>query len=250
MITPAPPLLDARHALFLDVDGTLIDLAPTPDAVVVPVDLPRLLNDVHAALGGALALVSGRDAAALARLLPGLRAPALASYGAESPLWPVVTCDSPAAARIACAAGVRAHAGTLLEEKSSGLALHWRTAAVPAAAQSSLTALAEHTAAEHGARVVHGHCVAEVVFSGWSKSRAVAHAVRVIPFSGRLPVMVGDDVPDQEAMRVAIKAGGFGIAIGPGAFTDAARFALRNPATVRYWLRRSLGELTTGGTIA
>lgn len=250
MMLPAPALLDKRHALFLDVDGTLIELAPTPEAVVVPADLATLLNALHEAFAGALALVSGRDAAALARLLPGLRVPVLASYGAESPLWPMEECTLPEGARAACAAGMRAHVGAFLEEKSTGLALHWRTAAEPGAAQSALTALAAQVAADHAARVVHGHCVAEVVFSGWNKSRALEQALRMAPFSERVPVMVGDDVPDQAAMRVALEGGGFGVAVGREAITDAARFALLDPAAVRRWLRRSLAKLTTQGTTA
>ena len=238
---PAPPEtgVDAGWALFLDVDGTLLDIACHPDDVHVE---PRLHDDLarlHANLGGALALLSGRRLSQLDALFGWTHNVAAGLHGAELrvPDGSVrITGDDDAFAqvRLRAAALVAATRGVVLEDKGLALGLHYRHA--PAArdaaeriAQSLLQDAGDHYALQRGDHVF------EVKPAGMDKGRALAALMRDAPFRGRTPWMLGDDLTDEDAFRHANASGGISVIVGSRRPTDA-HYALDDPAAVRAWL--------------
>ncbi len=245
MRPPSFPLLPplSRIALLLDLDGTLIDLAARPDAVIVPPSLPGTLRRLSERLGGALAVVSGRTVEAVAGLLAGLDIAIAGEHGAalrrageerlERPPLPLV----PGGWRVAAARLAAAHPGVLLEEKPHGFVLHFRGS--PEAGQAIAEALAPMLDG-----VLDGQAANFVVFPsamawevrprGVTKATAVHALLAAPPFAGRMPVFVGDDVTDEDGIRAAREAGGFGFRVDE-TFGDAAG--------VRAWLDHLAGEL-------
>lgn len=223
--------LPERAALFLDLDGTLIDLAPTPDAVVVPQGLPAVLRGLRARLYDALAIVSGRPIAQIDALLPGAAFAVAGEHGGAiraTPEGPVVRAHAPPlpqdwvdhAERL-----VAAHPGSILERKASSLVLHYRLApqaglVFKAAVDMMLTSSAKHF-------VAASHMAWEIKPVGIDKGRAVDALMAGAPFAGRVPVFIGDDVTDEDGMRAARAYGGLGLRVAEH-FTDAAG--------VRAWL--------------
>jgi trehalose 6-phosphate phosphatase len=238
---PAPPRLRAADiALFLDVDGTLLEIEREPGAVHVPDRLCRILADLQAATAGALALVSGRSLDQLDRLFSPLRLSAAGLHGLERRnLGRGVERAAPdpailARARARLAAFAEATAGVLLEDKGLTLALHYRNA--PAAAPAAI-ALAEAAAAEsEGTLVVlRGKMVCELKPPGADKGRAIAAFMAEPPFAGRRPVFAGDDLTDEAGFATINRMGGISIRIGDGAPT-AATFAHADVTAVQSWL--------------
>lgn len=234
------PEIEAGWALFLDLDGTLLDIAPEPDAVRVPAALPRSLASLSARLGGALAVVSGRARDTVDRLLAPLVAPGGFGHGAElrdaagrlggdhvMPAPPTAW-----AARLADLAA--AHPGLLLERKPHGLALHYRAAphhrATALAAMEALLAEAPQDFA-----LLPAHMAYELRPRSATKARAVAALMAAPPFQGRRPVFVGDDVTDEDGMDAARRLGGLGLHVGRD-FTGG-------PAEVRAWIARAAARL-------
>lgn len=229
----APLSRDA--AVFLDIDGTLVDLAATPDAVIVPAYLPGLLRRMAALRGGALALVSGRALADIDVMFgPGLAV--AAEHGAilrnaAGQIFKTAT-ESPALASLKgqLRAAVAAHPGALLEEKRFGLAIHWRGAPGFAA---SLTALATALAAPHPGLVLQpAHEALEIRVRGPGKDGALETFMHTPPFVGRLPVFIGDDLTDEPAIARATALGGRGLHV--------SRDFTGGPAAIRSWLVASL----------
>lgn len=231
----------SADCLLLDLDGTLLDIAERPDAVVVPPGLPALLEAVRDWLAGALALVSGRPIEELDRLLAPARTAAAGVHGAElrwSPEAPVERRPAPAsleAARRFLAAAALPE-GVLVEDKGAALALHWRRAAGrPERLVGRLLALA---AASGGAlEAMPGKAVLELRAAGTDKGAAVAALLARPPFAGRRPVVVGDDRTDLDAFAVVERAGGIALAVGPVPPGDRPA-AFAGPAAVRAWLAR------------
>ena len=233
---------DGLWSLFLDVDGTLLDIAATPEAVVVPAELPGVLVRLGDALGGALALVSGRPIGELDRLFAPMILPAAGEHGAEfrraagEPVEAATPPASLAPLRRRLAMAVEAVAGARLEVKRTGLVVHYRQA--PGAGRR-LRRLVDEAVADHGAEVVvqPGKMVVEIRRAAVSKGRAVATFMRRAPFAQRQPLFVGDDAADREAFAAARAAGGAGAAVGPE-HADAADWTFESPAAVRAWLAR------------
>ena len=233
-----PPLPDARAALFLDLDGTLIEIAPRPDAVVVPPELPALLQRLARGLDGAVAIVTGRGLAVAQALTqsPGLafayehgsviEAASLGIPPQPEPLGP------PADWRQAAAEFVAARPGLLLEEKKYGFVLHFR--AVPERGADA-TAFLQAMAANSDFQVIPAHAAAELRPKGSDKGSAVAWLMRHPPFAGRVPLFIGDDVTDEDGMRVCRAQGGEG-------FRVPERFPA-GPADVLRWLEALAGQL-------
>jgi len=225
---PAPE----RLALLLDFDGTLVEIAPRPEAVVVPAGLPALLARLAARLGGALAVVSGRPLGDLDRFLPGLPAALAGEHGgvfrmspAAAPCRPDLP-DPPAAWRAAAAHLAACHPGVLYEPKARGFVLHYR--AVPELADPLRAALAALiTPRDADFALLPSHMAWEVRPRGADKGSAVAKLLAAPAFHGRLPVFIGDDVTDADGMRAARAAGGVGLFVAE-TFGD--------PAGVRRWL--------------
>ena len=229
---------DDDWALFLDVDGCLLDFADAPDRVVVPLGLRERLFSLSLRLGGALALVSGRSLQSLDDLFWPLRLPAAGMHGVErrSQARLVHAPKADLALRRLCAeAGVLAlrHPGAIVENKHAGFALHWRAAP---AAEAALRGFAEAAVAElPGHRLQLGDHVAEVVPAGGDKGRAIEDFLAEAPFAGRFPVYAGDDLTDEAGFRAINARDGASVLVG-GRGDSAARFGLRDPAEVRAWL--------------
>ena len=224
-----PPF--ARAALLLDLDGTLLDIAPTPDSVQVPPTLPDTLRRLSTGLGGALAIISGRTVAEVDALL-NAAAPAVAGEhggalrrapGAalERPTLPA----APQAWRDAAQRLIAAHPGALLEHKPRGFVVHYRLA--PEAGPALHAALAALLGDQAAFDLMPAHMAWEVRPRGADKGTAVAALLRAAPFAGRLPVFIGDDVTDRDAIAAAAALGGTGMLVAD---------AFGTPAGVRAWL--------------
>ncbi len=225
------PDLPPRAALLLDMDGTLIELAATPDAVIVPPGLTATLHRLRAGLGDALAIVTGRPIAQVDALLGDAPYAVAGEHGGAirhapdaEPLRPTLPRLPPAALATAEAA-IAAHPGALLERKAHGLVLHYRQAP---AAEAALRATAEAIATA-GFTVMASSMAWEIKPLGTDKGSAVSTLMAQPPFHGRTPVFIGDDVTDQDGIRAARALGGLGLWV-PEAFGE--------PADVRAWLER------------
>jgi trehalose 6-phosphate phosphatase len=244
----APPPLAADAALFLDFDGTLVPLAPRPQDVHVPARLPELLGVLHATLDGALAVISGRPIADLDGLLSPLRLPAAGLHGAEVRSGSGSMIESryavpPASLRGAAHALVDVHPGLLLEEKAAGFALHYRARPeLEALCKATLrTALGETGDAATRWQLIDGHAVVELKQRGISKGSALRSLMESVPFSGRRPVYIGDDVTDEDGIAAAQDAGGIGVRVGPAA-TLALHRLPDSPAVIA-WLEQGAASL-------
>ena len=225
----APPACPgpAAWALFLDFDGTLIDLAATPDTVVVPSRLRPVLAACAGAFGGAVALVSGRPIAALDALLDPLRLPAAGLHGLERRL-PDGTVEHAAhrgpglpGLRTRLEALVREDGRLLLEDKESSLALHFRRAPER---ERAMRALVADAAPRHdGYEVLHGKMVVEVKPAHANKGDAIARYLETPPFAGRRPVFAGDDVTDEDGFDAVNRLGGISVKVGAGESRAACR---------------------------
>jgi trehalose 6-phosphate phosphatase len=232
-----PPLDPDRHALFLDFDGTFVDFAPHPDAIALRPGSIELLHRVSRRLGGALAVISGRRVADLDRFLAPLQLPACGVHGQEfRPLPGDLRLRFPSPqleqARHRLAATIAPDDPILLEDKESALVLHFR-------ARPEQQGRAERLAREAVAGLsdlyaLRGHAIYEIRERGVSKADALRLFADAPPFSGRLPVFVGDDTTDEDGFLAAAAAGGFGVKAGPGA--TAAEWRLPDVAAVHNWL--------------
>ena len=228
----------APWALFLDFDGTLIDLATTPDAVVVPPKLRAILSGCIAAFDGAVAIVSGRPIAALDALLDPLRLPAAGLHGLEQRM-PDGTLERAARrGRGLTALRTRLHslaqedARLIVEDKGSSLALHFRRAPER---EHELREFVTGAATPHnGHHVMHGKMVLEVRPTHADKGTAVARFLETPPFAGRRPVFAGDDVTDEDGFAVVNRIGGISVKVGTG--ESEATFRVPDVDTLHDWL--------------
>jgi trehalose 6-phosphate phosphatase len=234
----APPPLDRDWALFLDVDGCLLDFGTTPDGVVVTAGLREQLATWAERLDGALALVSGRSLAQLDRLFAPLRLPAAGLHGLErrhgkhrsDPLAIPTELIAIYAQALRLA---DAWPGIFIEDKGAALALHWRRA--PDAGQT-LTAFASAALPRlPGYRLQRGDHVVELRPAAADKGSAIAAFLDEAPFAGRVPVFAGDDLTDESGFAVVNTHGGLSVLVG-GRGHSAATHALPDPAAVRAWI--------------
>jgi len=231
-----------KAAIFLDFDGTLVDLAPTPDAIHIPDDLTDLLDALLEFTSGATALVSGRAAGDLARHLSSFQGVIVGGHGAEwrngNGVEPRVDVNFDHLDRMVRTARAfeQAHRGTLVETKPTGLVLHYR--ANPDLA-GVVTEFAGRLAQDHDGFEHHPAKMAiEVRPEGVGKDAALLDLMALDPFEGRTPVMFGDDTTDEPALHWAQSQGGLGIKVGEG--DSVARHRLSAPTDVRQFLRRWL----------
>ncbi|MBS0562200.1 MAG: trehalose-phosphatase [Proteobacteria bacterium] len=229
VLTALPPF--ARAALLLDLDGTLLDLAPTPDSVVVPDGLRGDLRALRGRLGDAVAVVTGRPIAQVDALLADAPFAVAGEHGGairHAPGDPVARAplrDPPpewleAGRRIAAA-----HPGALFEPKSRGFVLHYRLA--PQAGAPMRAALDALLDGAEGFALMAAHMAWEVKPLGADKGTAVRGLMAAPPFRGRLPIFIGDDVTDEDGMAVAREMGGAGLRV---------QDAFGAPQAVRDWL--------------
>lgn len=230
-------------ALFLDFDGTLVEIAPTPDSVRPAPGLPALLLRLQERLGGALAVVTGRPVEAVDRFL-GLRGLAVAGlHGRDRRLADGRRLREPvdgaavALARERLQAAARRLPGTLIEDKGESVSLHYRQA--PEAAEAAGAEARAIEAASGGAlRLLPGKMVVELVPAGFDKGRAVELLMELPPYAGRTPVFVGDDVTDEAGFAAVSRLGGLGIRVGEAAGTGA-RALLADVPALHAWLARA-----------
>ena len=233
-----------RVALFLDVDGTLLDLACRPDEVVVPARVVPILTRLQTVLAGALALVSGRAIRQIDALFAPLRLPCAGVHGSERRdcngqthyLAPdaVSRLD---AARASLSLFVAAEPGLLLEDKGSSLAVHFRARPELAAAVHAELETAVSLSGE-GFRIQESVLVREIVPALAHKGDAVEAFLAEPVFAGRMPVFVGDDVTDLDAFAAVERHGGRAIAVGS---RMSASWRLPSPTAVIDWLDLVVG---------
>lgn len=239
------PTACAHWALFLDLDGTLLDFAATPDAVraspALIVDLSRLYD----VLGGAIAIVSGRTIAGIDQLLSPLRLPAAGQHGAELRLAPSHAIEIAATMTVArhwhdrLAALVRNHPGVLIENKGLAIAVHFRNAHP---AETPIRDTLVDLVLEDPRFVLQGgKFVWELRPRNHDKGTALRRLMSVEPFAGRIPVVLGDDSTDEDAFAAARALGGQVIRIGNSGHGDAT---LADPAAAREWLHSCAEALT------
>ena len=227
---------------MLDLDGTLLDIAPTPDSVRVEAGLVDALVAIRAALGGALAAVTGRPIGQVDGLMPGVFHAVAGEHGGAIRPGPeaeevrVALPDAPVAWLSEAEAAVARYPGALLERKRRGFVMHYRGA--PEAGEA-LRAVADGMVADGAAFQVMPALMAwEIRPIGADKGSAVRALMGQAPFAGRVPVFIGDDVTDEEGMAVAREIGGAGLRV------DAA---FGSAAGVRAWLAASATALSGGG---
>ena len=234
---PPPGLLDSA-ALFLDFDGTLVELADTPDAIAVSPALAPMLERIRRRLDGRLAIVSGRSLADLERHLPMHGIAFSGSHGLELqladgtrlPLSVPIGLDE---AREKVEAFAAAADGLIVEEKPAGIALHYRQAPRQAErADAFMSALAR----KRGFSIQRGAMVVELRPEGATKGDALKAFMTEPEFQGARPVFVGDDLTDEHAFAAAAALGGAGILVGPPR-DSAASYRLESVAAVAAWLR-------------
>lgn len=240
------PVLDFRtDALLLDIDGTIVDIALTPEAVKVPGPLKLHLSQVREKLGGALALISGRTLAAIDELFAPVKFVAVGCHGAELRLSPDGKLEQVAPLLTSAEKAAFAEIGKLnplirVEDKHYTLAIHYRR--VPQL-ENELFGWVNNKLGSIGAdlEVICGKAVIEIKSPGFNKGTGLEHIMQQALFSGRRPIYFGDDTTDEDAFAVLPQFHGVGISVGrllPGAQRCVAR-----PALVRDWLGRlSKGE--------
>ena len=235
----------AVHGFFLDIDGTLVDIADTPDRVSADPQLLDTVRSLHGAAGGALALISGRTVASVDALFAPLRLPIAGQHGAERRDAAGVTHYHPhcAAQLDALRRRVTEWAvglpGLLVEDKGMSLAVHYRQAPQLAGeVRRVLRECIERTGGAFGLQP--GKMVLEVRPAGKDKGTAIAEFMSEPPFSGRIPVFVGDDITDEHGFAVVNHLGGHSVKVGPG--PSAARWRMHDVAAVRTGLAGRRGR--------
>lgn len=226
-------------ALFLDLDGTLLDFAVHPDAVRVPPELRKLLLATRQRLHGALAILSGRSLQSIDALLD---IPDLVASGVHGAQWRDGAGASgllgamPATTRERAARLLRAYPGTMLEDKHTSLALHYRGNPAAARAIEAIAADLVHAlGTDH--ELQRGDHVIEIKPCGVDKGLALARIMRLPAFRGRQPWMLGDDQTDEHAFAEVNACDGVSVLVG-NARSTLARYRLPDPAAVRDWLAK------------
>jgi len=237
---PRPPLdLLQGASLFLDFDGTLVDIAPTPDAVEVSAELRDLLTLLHERLGGRVAILTGRASCEVARMIDPISLAIGGHHGLETRLpgqpsdleRPAVLDDLLAELR----RFEHDHPGVLVEEKPLGIALHFRGAPD---AEVLCRAAVEQAAQRSGLEVQARKMLFELKPRGPNKGEALRRLMDEPPFAGSVPVFLGDDLTDEPAFAAAQDLGGAGVLIGDRTPT-AANYGLPSVQDALQWLEQA-----------
>ncbi|QFU17767.1 trehalose-phosphatase [Microvirga thermotolerans] len=233
------PEAEESWALFLDFDGTLVDIVERPEAVFVDPALPGILAELETRLGGALAIVSGRPISFLDRRLGGHRFDIAGLHGLEHRIGgQLFLCDPDEHPRLRemvdRLAGVfSSKPGILIEDKGCSVAIHWRLAPIErdfvhATVHAALEALGSDY------RVQFGKAVAEILPAAAGKGKVIEKFLVQPPYRGRRPIFIGDDLTDENGFRAVNALGGYSVRIGPG--ETVARERLGSPAELRHSL--------------
>jgi trehalose 6-phosphate phosphatase len=240
MLQANEPPLPQTACVFLDVDGTLLELTDTPFATYADDDLKSLLGRVALRLHGALALVSGRSIEYLDALFAPLNLPIAGLHGVErrSASGKLerggIDPSHLDRARATLGALVAGHPGTLLEDKGRTVAVHFRLAPhAEAVVRQSVTGILGQLGAGYHAQ--DGNMMIEIKPRGFSKGAAIGAFMREAPFAGRVPVFLGDDLTDLDGFSVVESHGGISIGVGERV---KGKYQLEGPTAVRAWLAR------------
>lgn len=248
---PVPHLLVphlGETAVLLDIDGTLLDLAPTPREAWVPPGLAKTLNGLIGKTGGALALVSGRSLNDIDLIFAPEQYPAIGGHGAEMRLAAdgeaVVTAqplDRELKRRLAAIA--RLSPGILLEDKGYSLALHYRLAPHAEKAIFEAISLIRADLPDASIEVLPGKCVYEIKHAGFTKATGVRELMARAPFCGRRPLFIGDDVTDESVFAIMPEFEGLAFSVGNRVRGVDGHFDA--PSDVREFLARLLVDENT-----
>jgi trehalose 6-phosphate phosphatase len=236
-------IAESDIALFLDVDGTLVEIAQSPESVRVPASLRNTLDLASERVSGALALISGRKLGDLDQLFAPSIFPAAGQHGFErrdysgNLILPLVDLTRLETARNHLVALVQRHPGLLLEDKGSGLALHYRNAPhLEASLRQLMNELLICAAPQF--ELKPGKFVFELTPAGYSKRTAIEAFMQEEPFVGRTPVFVGDDITDEDGFAAVNALGGYSIRVGADkSVHTAAKFHFASVSAVVAWLR-------------
>jgi len=237
------PEQGANLAYFLDVDGTLLSIAASPELAVPTGALCELLMGLARACEGALALVSGRPLRELDRMFTPQRFPTAAQHGAELrfPDGRVTWWETHLPALHAIGAKLRKLAASdariRIEDKGLAIAVHFRSA--PQLGKRLAPAMLEMLAPYPTLRLQPGKCVLEVCAADSGKGRAVENFMHHPPFAGRKPVYIGDDLTDESGFTAVNNLNGVSIKVGSEA--TVAQYRLPDPSAVRAWLGKRMG---------
>ena len=232
-------ILCPSSALFLDFDGTLVDLAPRPDAVIVPLGLVGTLQVLNDYLDGALALISGRPIEQIDGYLRPLHLPVAGVHGAErrsgdGDITLVATHPLQRVEEAAAALTAR-HPQLRIENKRGSVALHYRQAPeLEALCLQTMQAAVEDSP---GLTLLRGKMVVEAKPGGASKARAIEAFLQEAPFAGRVPVFVGDDCTDEVGFAAVQRMRGLGVKVGAGASVAWQR--IESPVALRDQLQQA-----------
>ncbi len=237
------PLDSKMHALFLDLDGTLVDIAPTPEGIEIPSDLVPTLTRISSALDGALAINTGRPIAEVDTFLSPLRLIASGIHGSEirTSAGGAIKNNAPLLepAIIEAVRDLeRIAPGVMVEAKRFSIAVHYRLAPeyaprLEAEMQAIIGGGPDHLVLSYGRKVL------EIVPNQVSKGAALALLMQLPAFRGRRPIMIGDDVSDQSAFEEAERLGGMALRVA-GELYPAATADFAGPSHVRAWLSQAL----------
>ncbi len=223
------PESTATLALILDVDGTLVPVAANPAAVVPSPDLPALLHGAARRLGGALAIISGREIDSIDRLTAGAVHFLAGSHGAEFRLGadqPVLRPGPPVdLSRLMdeVTRSAESWPAVLIEPKRAGIAVHYRQAPHLAADLRAMLQTLLQAGGRSDLALLQGDHVLEIRSPAHNKGAALRRVMEEPPFQGRRPVFIGDDITDEDAFAVAIELGGTAIIVGERRPTLATR---------------------------
>ena len=237
--TTLPPRPMSVWSYFLDVDGTLVDLAATPDDVCFDESLLRELESLRKSTDGAFAIVSGRTIADLDRLFGAAQVSIAGQHGLERRAAdgrtrsPVSKPKEQAMFHTSLIQSLGNHERLIVEDKGFSIAVHYRQ--VPEQYRFLMDTL-EHLVKESRGTIglLHGKFVVEAVPQGVGKGFAIIDYLNEAPFRGRRPVFIGDDITDEHAFAVVNRLDGISIKVGDG--SSCAAFRLPSVAAVREWL--------------
>jgi trehalose 6-phosphate phosphatase len=230
-------------ALLLDIDGTLIELGPTPFEVDVPDELLTTLSQLVDITNGAVALVSGRPIRDIDLLFSPLRLPAIGGHGAELRVRTSIHNIAPALSqefREQLAAATVLRPGIFVEDKGYSVAMHYRRVPQHEAWLMRHIAQTCRAFADERTEVLPGKSMFEVKRPAVNKGEAVRHLMRLAPFAGRKPVFIGDDVTDESVFEVMPDLGGRGFSVSRD--VEGLSGIFRSPSQVRKALKRLVNE--------
>jgi len=240
MVGKAELKISDRIAMFLDFDGTLVDIAERPDLVQIPAEVLITLQKAHDKLAGALAFISGRSIENLDALVAPLRLPTAGIHGLEvrdnsGKMHPIPTINIPDQVRDRMQSLAATDSRLILEDKGNSLAMHYRQSP---AKEGFVRHELEEILSELGPDFIlqDGKMVLELRPTAASKGTAIRKFMSEPPFAGRTPVFIGDDITDEDAFRVVNEMQGYSVRVGDVCENSSAIYSLPDVAAVHDWI--------------